>query len=234
MFYECTVEGYAHACRLMDRALRLNPSDAMALAMRAECKVILAAAHHARFDEAQVRALETDLNEAIEASPRSDYVFCTRALFRTYVTRDIDAAIADAQRTLSLSPAYATGHEMMGLSTLLAGDFAKASHHLQKSISLAETDPFLPVRLFMLSISLHFLGEQHEAIRVIDRAVQLGPRQRCFHLLRAICCRAAGNDAAAAESEATVSRLPRGPSVLAVRPALPDSHQDFADLFAPS
>jgi class 3 adenylate cyclase/lipoprotein NlpI len=232
-FYTCTVEGYERASGLMDQALQLNPTDAMALAMRAEGMVMLAAARHTPLDEAQLQMLESDLNEAVEASPRSDYIFSTRALYRIYGPREPRGAIADAERSVSLSPAYASGHDSLGSAYLLAGEFDSASRTYQKLLSLSEADPFLPSRLFFLAISLYFLGEVHEATQAIDRAIQLGPRQRCFHLLEAICHRAVGNDAAAAKSDQTAARLSREPSILAVRPSLPDSLQNFANKFAP-
>lgn len=233
-FYQSNiVEGYERASQLLDRALRLNPSDAMALGIRAEAKIVLAAAHHARMDEQQLRALESDLDRAVEASPRSDYIFCMRSLFRTFQTRNVDGALADARRALSFSPAYVSCHESLGLAFLLAGKFSEASQSLQKAVSLSEADPFLPSRLLQLAISYHCQGEQQKAIETVERAIQLGARHRCFHLLRGICCRAAGNEATAMESDATVSRLEIEPLIQAGRPPLPDSLQDFADLFVP-
>src|SRR5210317_207601 len=97
-------------------------------------KIILAAARHTRMEEPELRALEADLDQAVVASPRSDYIFCIRSLFRVYVARDADGAIADARRALSLSPGYTSGHESLGLAYLLAGNFPGASEHLQKVV----------------------------------------------------------------------------------------------------
>ncbi len=233
-FYQCTIESFERACHLMDQALRLNPSDAMALAMRAESKIYLAAARHEQLSEVQIRGLEDDLNMAVESAPRSDFVFLMRANFKIYITREISGAITDAERVLSLSPAYSYGHKAIGLAQLLAGEFDKASLTLQKAVSLAEVDPFLPGSLFELAIGQHLSGEHGDAIRTIDRAIQLRPRQWCFNLLRTICCRSAGDEAAASQSDAKLHVLLQEPSVLALRPPLPEAYREFADQFAPS
>lgn len=232
-FYKCTVESYERAWRLMDQALALNPDDAMALAMRAEGRVAAAAARHDRLDGDEVRSLESDLDAAVEASPRSDYVFCTRSLFRIFVRRDAEGAEADARRALYLSPAYGTGHECLGLSLMLAGRFDEASACLEQAASLGEDDPFLPSRLFPLALCLHIQDDQPAALRAIERAIQLCPSQVAYHRLRTLCCHAAGDDAGAVQSEAAAERLDWEASVQAPRPPLPDSLRDLADSFGP-
>lgn len=170
----------------------------------------------------------------MELAPRSDYVFATRAYFRISATSDINGATADAERAISLGPAFAYSHEVMGLSHMTVGNFEKASHSLQKAVALSENSTFLSSRLFWLSISQYFMGEPREAIRTIDRAIQLAPRQRGFHLLQTICCRLIGDEITATNSEEKVNELPKEPSVLVLRPPLPENYRDFANQIAPT
>ena len=99
---------------------------------------------------------------------------------------------------------------------------------------LSEKSTFLSSRLFWLSISQYYMGEPREAVRTIERAIQLAPRQWGFHLLQAICYRSIGDEIAATTSEEKIKELPKEPSVLVLRPPLPENYREFADQFAPT
>ena len=72
-----------------------------------------------------------------------------------------------------------------------------------------------------------------EASAAIERAIQLSPRPRSFHLLQAYCCRAQGDEAAAEKAEAVASELPREANALAPRPPLPDEKADLGRAISP-
>jgi adenylate cyclase len=229
-----TMQSYARGDELMNKALLLNPQDPMALAMRAESQIYAFTARHKQLSKEQIHALETDLNLAVELSPQSDYIFTMRSSFRSHVTRDVKRALADAERALKISPDYSWGQEALGLAYLLDGDFSQAADTFAKVISLADSDPYLPMLLYLLSISFHLDGKHESAIKVIDQAIQIRPTNWSFHLLHAICNQSLGDDAAALESENKSKSYPQTASILALRPPLPDTYQEFADKFAPT
>ena len=233
-FYLLTMESFEYARDLMERALRLKPGDWMSLCMRGEAIIDLAAARYRELDADQSDALERDLNAAIEASPRSDYAFLIRSLFRTHVRRDADGALEDARRALTLGPAYAPGHESLGLANLLKGNFQAAEDSLKKSVSLSESDPFWPGRSFMFAISQLCLGKADDAAGSIGKAIQLRPNQRPFLELQAECLRRAGRDREAEAVEWTAADLPREPSIFAPRPPLPEGYHDLLARLAPA
>jgi len=233
-FYRLTFESWEYARDLIERALRLKPDDSMSLGMRVEALVLLAAARYQGLGTDEGNRLERDLNAVIEASPRSDYAFWTRSLFRVHVRRDMDGALEDARRTLLLSPAYAPGHEVLGLANMLCGDFQAAEYSLEKSISLSESDPLWPYRWFMLATSQLCQNKPTEAAKSIEKAIQLRPNQRSFLALQAECHRQGGNESAARDVELLAVGLPREPSILAPRPPLPDGHHDLLTLLAPT
>jgi len=228
-----TIESFEYARGLMERALRLKPDDWMSLSMRAEAIICLATARYQDLDADQSDDLERDINVAIEASPRSDYAFLMRSLFRSHVRRDADGALEDARRTLTLSPAYAPGHESLGLANMLRGNFPAAEDSLKKSVSLSESDPFWPGRSFMLAISQLCLGKPDDAAESIGKAIQLRPNQRPFLVLQAECLRHGGRDREAEAVEKIAADLPREPSIFAPRPPLPEDHHDLLARLAP-
>jgi tetratricopeptide (TPR) repeat protein len=228
------MESYEQARNLVDRALRLKPDDPMSLGMRSEAVTGLAAAQYRNLDAEQADRLEHGLNTAIEASPRSDFAFWTRAQYRIYVRRVPDAALEDVRRTLMLSPAYAPGFELLGLGHMLRGDFLEAEEALEKSLSLSESDPFWPYRCFMLAVSQLCAGKPDEAAGTIGRAIQLRPNVRSYLALQAECYRRGGQDRNLGELERQIASLPRDASILAPRPPLPDGHDDLLGLLSPA
>ena len=233
-FYQCTVQSWDHARQLMDRALRLNPVDPMALAMHAESVVMISAARYEILDAEQIEQLANQLNRAVELSPRSDYIFTARAFFRIFVLRDVIGAIRDSERALSLNPGYHIAYDTFGMAHLLAGDTGNAIRDLQKAVSLSATDPLLPHRLFLLAIAYHFENCDADALDTIDRAILLGPNQRNFHILKMVICRAIGDADAESDAEVRASQLPWEPSIMAPRLQLPEDKADFVKLFSPN
>jgi class 3 adenylate cyclase len=225
-YYEATLASWERALALVERALELNPEDPMALAMRVEGAVMLAAARFTDLDDATLRGLEEGLSVAVERLPRSDYVFFTRGLLRVYARRDAAGARRDAQRTLALGPAYAPAYELDALVDLLEGAFERAAASLERAVALSVDDPLLPYRQYLQAVALYTLGDRERAAAVIERAAECRPRVWGFHRLRALC-RAAGADDGAVP-------VARAPAILAPRPPLPAACAGLVAALAPA
>ncbi|MGI9477365.1 MAG: adenylate/guanylate cyclase domain-containing protein [Hyphomicrobiaceae bacterium] len=232
-FYLVTISGWERFVELMERALRLNPSDPVSHAMRAEGTVLLAAARYEDIDPKKRQSLNDGFNLAVEQAPRSDYVFWARSLFAIHVLRDPIAALKDVERTLSLNSVYPPAHENLGLVNLLESNYKDAVISLEKAVAMSESDPLLSTRLFMLSIGLICASRPGEARNAIERAIQVSPRPRSFHLLRAHCCRLQGDQASTADAEANAMKLPREANALSPRPPLPDEQIELSQIVSP-
>ncbi len=222
-FYEATMASFERARALLERALELSPEDPMALAMRADAVVTLAAARFTDLDDDTRRALEDGANLAVERLPRSDYAFYARGLVRVYVRRDAAGARRDADRALALGPAYAPAYELDGLVHLLKGAFASAVTSLERAVALSADDPLLPYRQYLEAVALYAGGERERAREVIGRAIEWRPSVWGFHRLHAL----------AGGGEAT-TRLAPAPSILATRPPLPAACADLVAALAPT
>lgn len=232
-FYVATIDSWRHFVELMERALRLNPSDPMSNAMRAEGTVTLAAARYEDIDQEQRKDIEEGFNLAVEQAPRSDYIFWARGVYRVHILRAPDLARQDIKRALTLNPAYPPAYEYLGLVDLMVGDYAEAAINLERAVQMSESDPLLPTRLYFLAIALVCADRSAEARTAIERAIQLSPSPRSFHLLRAYCCRKQGDDIAANEADDFASNLPRQASAFTPRPPLPDEMVDLASKISP-
>jgi TolB-like protein len=233
-FYKPTLDDWMETRRLLERALALIPDDPMALAMRAEATIMLAAARHEELAGELAEALEQELDHAVERLPRSDYALFVRAAFAVFVHGDTTSAFRDLDRTLALTPSYAPGLEFRGLAHLRAREPAAAAVELERAVDVSEGDPLLPCRLFMLALAHHLADAPERGLAAIERAIQERPSQRNYHVLKAICAAAAGDDAARRAAERRAHTLARTPSILAPRPPLPPEHAGLARRFAPA
>lgn len=233
-FYQCTIESWENARQLLDRAVRLNPEDPMALAMRAHATALLAAARFEAMDKKQAENLRKDLDRAVELAPRSDYIFSARAFIAAFIIRDASGALKDADRALSLNPSYHIAYDARAAASMLIGDMGSAIRDLEKATSLSETDPLLPYRLYLLSIAYHLAGRSRDGLDTIERALQFRSGQRSYYILKAIICRSFDRAAEADEAEARASQLPREPAILAPRPPLPEQCAGLVDRLSPN
>ncbi|MCL5778973.1 hypothetical protein M1105_18545 [Limibaculum sp. FT325] len=228
-----TVEAWDEARRLMARARMLAPDDPMANAMHAETIVALAQAYYTDVPPDVASRLAEDLDRAVEAAPRSDYVIWARAFFDLYVTRDFARARGDLRRVLSLSPSYTHGIDLIGLVELAEGNVAAAIDHFARSIELTDTDPILPYRYFLLSIAHLSAGDAHSSLRAINEAIQIRPSVWAYHRLRADCLRRLRENQAAIECEAHAEKLSPAPSILALRVPVRGREERLHDLLTP-
>ena len=229
-FHHYSVDSIEHAVKLLERALRLNPHDPMAKAMLADALVATAAAKHETLSHDHEEQLLKALNEAVEASPRGDYILWARSYFKLHVLNDVRGSRQDVQRSLSLSPAYAHGFELLALVEMLDGNFKAAQEHVQKAISLNETDPILPYRHYISSICYCCIGEFQSAIEAIERAIQLKPSIAQYFALRAFCEQELGLESRAKVSIAEARKAEQAPSLLALRVPLPASHSHLMEI----
>jgi adenylate cyclase len=233
LFYDYSVASWERARSVLERGIALAPRDPMASAMHAEAIVALAQARYEIIPSSVAERLGRDLDAAVEASPRSDYIFWARAFFKLYVEEDLDAARADVSRTLAISPVYTHGHELLGLIDLREDKTSDAIRNFTRAIELTDTDPILPYRHFLLSISQLCAGDPSAASAAIEKAIQLRPSTRPYHLLRAECCRRCGNVDGAQVSECRADDLADVPSMLALRPPVPNRERQVLSLLAP-
>ena len=233
LFYDYTVASWERARSILERGLSLAPGDPMASAMHAESIVALSQARYEVLPPDIAMRLGRDLDAAIEASPRSDYIFWARAFFNLYVVEDLDTARASVTRTLAISPVYTHGHELLGLIDLREDQTPEAIRNLTRAIELTDTDPVLPYRYFLLSISQLCAGDPSAASAAIEKAIQLRPSLRPYHVLRSECYRRGGKIDNAQASERRAAELADVPSMLALRPPLPNRERHLQSLLAP-
>lgn len=233
-FYKGGYADWQRGKDLMERALCLNETDPMALAMRALSTIVLAAARHQPLSAEDAELVERDLDVSIQANARSDFAYHARAMFHAYAKRDADACLADSRRALSISPNYvqAMGSKAAGLA--LSGDFAGAISIMQSANRLMPQSPLKAVSLFPLSVYHYCVGEYEAAAEILEEAIGIRPSARAFYVLRGMALEKAGLKDRAETCRLRASSLPARPEIVAGRPALPTEYDELLEKLKPT
>ena len=219
-FYKGTYESWSRARELMRRALSLNPSDPMAVAMSSMSISMLAAARFEKIESGQAQDLVDAMDDAIAGAPQSDYMYAVRSQLYSFVMRDAQPAIRDAERALDINPHYFVGHMSAASARMLNGEFSMAVEILDKSLALGTPDPLEPLRLWPLAVSLYIEKDFARASDVLERSMQQVSGVWALHKLRSLALRDLGDKDGADRCLLITERLPRRPAIVAFHPPL--------------
>ncbi len=222
LFYRATIEDYNHAGKLLERALRLDPENGSGLAMWCEAKLYpLEACYREPDPDLRTRIIESS-NKAVQAAPRSDYCWYTRAQVRARLARDLHGARKDIDRIFRLNPSYVLGMEASGYTEVIAGNWEAARNSLVGAVSRSKEDPFLPYRLYPLSIAHMMAGDKQLAIEAISDATEMRPYCRHFWLVKAWILKKSGMQSKAETAAERAKALSEKADILAQNLHLPE------------
>lgn len=232
-FYKMTMEGWTYGRDLMERAARLNPEDAVGLAMRAESRIMVTMARHEPLTGEQREEMARDLDFAVEHAPRSDYVFWTRGFFRVSIESDLAGARSDLRRAKELNPAYLENHELEAMILLMEEDFAGAAEAFGRLTSRGASNIMLPYRLYLKAVARLCAGDGAGAAEDAAHAADFNPNVRGLRILQALALEKAGQTEAAAKARAAADRLASAPAIVARRLNLPPAYEWVNEALAP-
>jgi class 3 adenylate cyclase len=231
--YAATFESMRHAQHLIKRALELDPDNGMSLAMKCEVDMYLTITQLALPGEDFCERLEADTDRAVEALPSSDYAAYVRALARVYVLNDLAGARRELQRLRRVNPGYHLSHEIEGLLLIAEGSYVRGAKSLADCNARSMRDPYIPQRLYAMSVALLLGGDARGASGAIAEAIELRPSCRLYRLLLAEAEEAAGQPGAAAKAHQAAARIEARTDLMAPRLRLPVEAEGLMDrLFA--
>jgi TolB-like protein/Flp pilus assembly protein TadD len=152
--------------------------------------------------EASLRALELD-----DRNPYAHYALAIVSAYSDLLEQAERAAV----RAIELSPSFALGHRVLGMTRLFRGAAMAAVAPLTYGFQLCPHDPQNAIWLHLLALAQFLAGRPEEALRDADRALAVRPDWRPTHELRAAICRTLGNENDARTSLAVAARLPVPP-----------------------
>lgn len=230
LFYRATIADYLRANDLLERALRLDPENASGLSMWCEGKLyVLDACYQRPETDLKTRIVEA-ADKAVQTSPRSDYSWYIRAQIRARLTGDLEGARKDIDRLTQLNPGYVLGMEASGYIELIAGNWLAACKPLAIAVDRSVDDPFLPFRLYPLSVA-HMMANQPDlALAAISDANELRPSCRHYWLVKAWILRESGRQQEAAKAVESAEMASGKADVLAQNLQLPEDIREAIGL----
>jgi adenylate cyclase len=208
-FYQLTPNGHDRALEQIDRVLASEADNAMALTMRA-----IALGIPIQFDllppsKKLVDEVDTLLDRALALEPRSDVAFWIRGWSALYLKGQVDAALADAERSLELNPHYSLGIGLKGQALCYAGRVEEGVVHLKRAIDIERRETTVAWFEGALAVGLFIAGEPAEALKSLDLAIRTGRPLPEFGLVRAAVLEELGrHDEAVAELALLTRKYP--------------------------
>lgn len=181
-FHQITREHHREARELFRRAIVVDPSLAEGYIWLVRCidgTMFFGWSDDRETDLAEQTAA---LRMAMRLAETDPYALFALAIHSNTVGEP-ERATAAAQRAIDLSPSFALGHVMLGVSRIWAGRAAQAIEPLQRGLRLNPNDPQSFVWLQFVALANFLTGEHAEAVERATEAVTLRPES---HICQAI------------------------------------------------
>ncbi|MDW6025754.1 adenylate/guanylate cyclase domain-containing protein [Mesorhizobium sp. BAC0120] len=175
---------YERSVTLIDLVVKRDPNNFMALAIRAWGAMVEVVCGYRDVSPADAKVALQLARKATELNGRSDFAHLVYGLNVLYLKRDLDAAARQARRSLELNPNYALAIDLLGMTTMYAGD---AEGGLRECKRALEASPRFPANnWFMDNMAIgNFLrGDYLSAAEWARRSDEIhGDIPRCMLLL---------------------------------------------------
>lgn len=164
------------ARNVLSLAVGREPSNPMALAMRASAAVIsILQEGFAKLPDPPEYCLEL-ADRAVGIAPHSDFVLLTRGCMRLWLKADHDGARSDFGRALEISPVFHLAHQFLGISEILTGDHEPGILRVKKVIELGPaTNPRYPHYLSLMALGQILAGDAKAAVQTSRESHERAP-----------------------------------------------------------
>ena len=223
MFFRQTHEGNDRGRALLERAIELSPQDGMSRAMRAQSNITRAAHEFDTIDADFIAARVEDIEIAVENLPKSDYAYWVLGQVRLLMQNDIDGARSAMQESWKMNPSFIGTNDLKFQIALRTGAFDEAMAVIDQMKADGMIEQFRINRMCQEAMTLLAMGDAGGAARVASEAASLKSSDRGLHLLKALTCREAGDEAGLEAARAACARLDKHPSLVLSHQPLPDA-----------
>jgi adenylate cyclase len=208
-----TKDDVAEARRLLRQVHELDPAFATAYAFESYSHFVDVFCGYAKMPEESLAAALTAANEALALDDKDPVAYF--ALGRVYTMRgEHDAAVAELEKALEVSPSFAHAHHGLGFTLMLSGRLEEGAEQLDKAIRLSPRDPILWGTMAFRSITFNLLQQFEAAVDWARKAVHQPRGARGGYWSYAVLASALGNLGQIAEArEAIDEALRRKPDL---------------------
>jgi len=157
-------------------AIEREPTNAMALAMRASAAVLsILQESRSKLPDPPQYCLEL-ADRAVGIAPHIDFVMRTRGSLRLWLSADHEGARADCERALEISPVFHLAHQTIALSEILSGEHAAGIRRVKKIMELGTvTNPRYPHYLALMALGQILAGEADAAVKTARESHERAP-----------------------------------------------------------
>lgn len=175
LMYSLEREKYEEAGRLIDEALKSDPSNAKALSWAAYWYVWYMGQGWAHDAERSLAKAQDLALRAIKLDPENAEALGLYAHICAFLEKDFDSALHYFDRALRLNPNLAFIWAMSAPTYCYVGQPDRALQHMDRYRELAPFDPHFQFWEGVYTIAYTFKGEYEKAVKVGRRAVKANP-----------------------------------------------------------
>jgi adenylate cyclase len=226
--FSMTGDGLDAAARFATEALQLDPSFALAMALRSWAVGVRWSFGDRPAEDAA--ASVRDSRHAMAMAPDDANVLRIAGHVFGYCGKDYEAAIDAIDRALGLNPSSATAYSSSSWVRLYVGEAVVAEEHAKRSLRLSPLDPERSVTLAALSLAAQMQGEKAEALRIARQAVRGSSYMSAQKALLVALVQMGELEEARAEAQRVLARSP-GFTVARQKALMPFRDPDFSAQF---
>lgn len=179
-----SAQGLAQAIELLDRALRLSPDYAPALAYAAHCRAMRPILAYSADAEKDFREADELARRALDSDPADPVALNVAANIPVILHRDYQGGGELIDRSLAINPNDAFSWNRRGWISAWAGEFEPAMAAFEKAVRLSPLDPhWSGSAKFGIASALCWEGRSEEALPWIRKALQDRPDFAGIHRL---------------------------------------------------
>ena len=157
-------------------AIEREPTNAMALAMRASAAVLsILQESRSRLPDPPDYCMEL-ADRAMGLAPHVDFVNRTRGSLRLWLMADHEGARADCERALEITPVFHLAHQTIALSEILSGEHTAGIARVKQIMELGTAgNPRYPHYLTLLALGQLLAEEDDAAVKTSREAHERAP-----------------------------------------------------------
>jgi adenylate cyclase len=165
-------DGLAEGLELANRAIAIDPGYGLALVLAAICRMEIDFAGWADDPAGNRRQAIEAARQALKAEPDDALVVAFAASVLGYLERDMQVAVALADKALMLNPGHERSWHTSADMRRRSGDADTAIEHIEAAMRLDPIGPDRPMQLYVMAIARFAQSRFSDAISLAKEAIQ--------------------------------------------------------------
>jgi adenylate cyclase len=185
LFWQMSREAIAQAQTLFEQAIALDPDFCLAHAYLAFTHTQQAINRWSADPEGSLERAKELADRALTLDPTEAEAHYVRGIVHLWQQKNVDQAIADAERAIALDPNFARGYGSLGAALHYAG---RSEEALERLATMARLDPHHPPSYqHFVAQALFALERFEDAVRALKARLARQPHSDVSHVLLAAC-----------------------------------------------